>query len=48
MKKMRKYLAVTLGRCSGCSIFVDDKIVFSASEEDTLEKNQIKRILCMQ
>jgi len=33
MKKMRKYLAVTLGRCSGCSIFVDDKIVFSASEE---------------
>ncbi|WP_268544158.1 carbamoyltransferase C-terminal domain-containing protein [Candidatus Nitrosotenuis cloacae] len=30
---MRKYLAVTLGRCSGCSIFVDDKIIFSASEE---------------
>ncbi len=28
-----KILAVTLERCSGCSLFVDDKIVFSSSEE---------------
>ena len=28
-----KILAVTLERCSGCSLFIDDKIVFSASEE---------------
>lgn len=28
-----KVLAVTLEKCSGCAIFVDDKVVFSASEE---------------
>ena len=28
-----KILAVTLEKCSGCAIFVDDKVVFSASEE---------------
>ena len=28
-----KILALTLERCSGCSLLVDDKIVFSASEE---------------
>ena len=28
-----KILAVTLEKCSGCAIFIDDKIVFSASEE---------------
>jgi len=28
-----KILAVTLEKCSGCAIFVDDKIVFSSSEE---------------
>ena len=28
-----KILAVTLERCSGCSLFIDDKIAFSASEE---------------
>ena len=28
-----KILAVTLERCSGCSLFVDDKIIFSSSEE---------------
>lgn len=28
-----KILAVTLERCSGCALFVDDKIVFSSSEE---------------
>ena len=28
-----KILAITLEKCSGCAIFIDDKIVFSASEE---------------
>ena len=28
-----KILAVTLEKCSGCAVFIDDKIVFSASEE---------------
>jgi carbamoyltransferase len=28
-----KILAVTLEKCSGCAIFVDDRIVFSSSEE---------------
>ena len=28
-----KILAVTLEKCSGCAIFIDDKIVFSSSEE---------------
>ena len=28
-----KILAVTLEKCSGCAIFIDDRIVFSASEE---------------
>jgi len=28
-----KILAVTLEKCSGCAVFVDDKIVFSSSEE---------------
>ena len=28
-----KILAITLEKCSGCAIFVDDKIVFSSSEE---------------
>lgn len=28
-----KILAITLEKCSGCAIFVDDKVVFSASEE---------------
>jgi carbamoyltransferase len=48
-----KILAVTLERCSGCSVFVDDRIVFSSSEErytrkksDALfPKNSIKNAL---
>jgi carbamoyltransferase len=28
-----KILAVTLEKCSGCAVFIDDKIVFSSSEE---------------
>jgi len=28
-----KILAITLEKCSGCAIFIDDEIVFSASEE---------------
>ncbi len=28
-----KILAVTLEKCSGCAIFVDDKVIFSSSEE---------------
>ena len=28
-----KILALTLEKCSGCAIFVDDKIVFASSEE---------------
>jgi len=28
-----KILAVTLEKCSGCAVFVDDKVVFSSSEE---------------
>ena len=30
---MLKTLAITLERCSGCAIFSEDKILFSASEE---------------
>jgi len=30
---MKRYLAITLGRCSGCAISIDNEIVFSASEE---------------
>tara|TARA_B100000029_G_scaffold511810_1_gene606813 strand:- start:916 stop:2697 length:1782 start_codon:yes stop_codon:yes gene_type:complete len=48
-----KILAVTLERCSGCSLFIDDKIVFSSSEErytrkksDSLfPKNSIQKAL---
>ena len=28
-----KILAITLEKCSGCAIFVDDEIIFSSSEE---------------
>ena len=28
-----KVLAITLEKCSGCAVLIDDKIVFSASEE---------------
>ena len=28
-----KVLALTIGKCSGCAILIDDKIVFSSSEE---------------
>ena len=28
-----KILALTLERCSGCSLLIDDKIIFSSSEE---------------
>ena len=33
-----KVLAVTLERCSGCALFIDDKIVFSSSEERYTKK----------
>ncbi len=29
-----KILALTLEKCSGCAIFVDDKIIFASSEEE--------------
>ena len=28
-----KILSITLEKCSGCAILIDDKIVFSSSEE---------------
>ena len=33
-----KVLAVTLERCCGCALFIDDKIVFSSSEERYTKK----------
>jgi predicted NodU family carbamoyl transferase len=28
-----KILSITLEKCSGCAIMIDDKIIFSSSEE---------------
>ena len=36
-----KILALTLERCSGCSLLIDDKIVFSASEAYQIENGRI-------
>ena len=33
-----KILAVTLERCSGCCLFIDEKIAFSSSEERYTQK----------
>lgn len=48
-----KILAVTLEKCSGCAIFVDDKVIFSSSEErysriksdSSFPRNSIKEAL---